>query len=250
MITQEILSRFHNKKNPWSFLLFDEIEKSAPALWQLMLGILDYATMRSGDNTTVDFCKTFIGMTSNVGALEMSTLVEGGLGFTPTEVVGTCLDSKLKKVAIERLKKKFSPEFINRIDDFLVFKSLRPEHMQEILDIELGQVQKRILVSAPERGFLMSCTPMVKALLLREGTAAQYGARPLKRVIERRIVAPLSALLSTNQISPGDYIRVDLDAKGEMEFITETSNSIKQVFGADTPAKPSRVKSKVKAAGV
>src|SRR5437870_3741953 len=144
--TQEALNQWHTQKLKLSLLLFDEIEKASDALWQLLLGILDKATLTLGDNRRVDFSRCLIFMTSNLGAGEMINLVEGGMGFSqrPTEVDNR-MDQKITRTAQDAAKRKFSPEFMNRIDKIVVFKMLKPEHLQRILEIELGMVQQRIL---------------------------------------------------------------------------------------------------------
>src|SRR5262244_543594 len=146
LLTQEALNKWHTDKLKLTLLLFDEIEKASDALWQLLLGILDKATLTLGDNRRVDLSQCIIIMTSNLGAGEMTGLVDGGMGFARTKVeVDAALDEKIGRTAVEAAKKKFTPEFMNRIDKTVVFKTLRPEHLRQILEIELGMVQQRIL---------------------------------------------------------------------------------------------------------
>jgi len=148
LLTQEALNQWHTEKLKLSILLFDEIEKASDALWQLLLGILDKATLTLGDNRRVDLSQCIIIMTSNLGACEMSNLVDGGLGFAhkPTEVDAS-LDEKINRTAIEAARRKVTPEFMNRIDKAVVFKTLRPDHLEQILEIELGMMQQRILMA-------------------------------------------------------------------------------------------------------
>src|SRR5438067_7210508 len=146
MLTQENLDRMHTEEMKVTLVLFDEIEKASDALWQLLLGILDKATLTLGDNRRVDLSQCIIIMTSNLGAGEMSNLVEGGLGFAPKpNVVDDGLDDKINRTAVEAARRKFTPEFMNRIDKVVVFKTLRSEHLEQILEIELGMVQQRVL---------------------------------------------------------------------------------------------------------
>src|SRR5712675_2763140 len=149
LITQEELAKSHRDDLKLSFLLFDEIEKASDALWQLLLGILDKATLTLGDNRRVDLSQCIIIMTSNLGAGEMSNLVDGGLGFAqkPTEVDAS-FDDRINRSAVDAARRKFSPEFMNRIDKSVVFRTLRSEHLQQILEIELGMVQQRILMAS------------------------------------------------------------------------------------------------------
>src|SRR5438093_2314369 len=171
LLTQEALNQWHSETLKLSILLFDEIEKASDALWQLLLGILDKATLTLGDNRRVDLSQCIIIMTSNLGAGEMTSLVDGGLGFArkPNQVDAS-LDEKIDRTAVEAARRKFSPEFMNRIDKAVVFKTLRPEHLEQILEIELGMVQQRILMATAANQFVFSCTAKVKTFLLHEGT--------------------------------------------------------------------------------
>jgi len=227
LLTQEALNQWHTESLKLSILLFDEIEKASDALWQLLLGILDKATLTLGDNRRVDLSQCIIIMTSNLGAGEMSNLVDGGLGFAqkPTEVDAT-FDDKINRTAVDAARRKFSPEFMNRIDKSVVFRTLRSEHLQQILEIELGMVQQRILMASTINQFVFSCTPKVKSFLLHEGTDPKYGARHLKRAIERHIVFQLANLVATGQVKLGDFIRIDLSAEGKLMFIKEAENAM------------------------
>src|SRR2546421_2700882 len=167
LLTQEALNQWHTEKLKLSILLFDEIEKASDALWQLLLGILDKATLTLGDNRRVDLSQCIIIMTSNLGAHEMDELMTGGLGFgqRPNQV-DTRLDEKITRTAVEAARRKFSPEFMNRIDKVVVFKTLKPDHLEQILEIELGMVQQRILQATGNAQFVFSCTQRVKRFLL------------------------------------------------------------------------------------
>jgi ATP-dependent Clp protease ATP-binding subunit ClpB len=227
LLTQEALNQWHTDKLKLSILLFDEIEKASDSLWQLLLGILDKATLTLGDNRRVDLSQCIIIMTSNLGANEMTNLVEGGLGFAQkAKQVDASFDEKINRSALDAAKRKFSPEFMNRIDKVVVFKTLRPEHLEQILEIELGMVQQRILMASPANQFVFNCTSKVKNFLLVEGTDPKYGARHLKRAIERNLVFPLANLVATGQVKLGDFIRVDLDAEGRITFIKEAEGAM------------------------
>jgi ATP-dependent Clp protease ATP-binding subunit ClpA len=221
-LSQEILNRCHTEKSKLTVLLFDEIEKSSDALWQLLLGIMDKATLTLGDNRRVDLSHCIIIMTSNLGAREMSSLVQKGLGFVAgTAVADERLTHKMERSSTEAARRRFSPEFINRIDKLVVFKPLQREDMEHILDIELGLVQRRILAIRKEQQFMFNCTERVKEFLLQEGTDTRYGARHLKRAIERHLVAPLANLVASSQVKLGDLIRIDRSPEGEMLFTRE-----------------------------
>jgi len=249
LLTQEALNQWHTESLKLSILLFDEIEKASDSLWQLLLGILDKATLTLGDNRRVDLSQCIIIMTSNLGAGEMSSMVDGGLGFAqkPTQV-DAAFDDKINRSAVDAARRKFSPEFMNRIDKSVVFRTLRSEHLQQILEIELGMVQQRILMASAANQFVFSCTPKVKSYLLHEGTDPKYGARHLKRAIERHIVFQLANLVATGQIKLGDFIRIDLSPEGKLMFIKEAENAMVPTLlerhgaaaGALPMAKPAR----------
>jgi ATP-dependent Clp protease ATP-binding subunit ClpA len=225
LITQEALSANHTDKLKLSFLLFDEIEKASDALWQLLLGMLDKATLTLGDNRRVDLSQTVIFMTSNLGGGEITELMEGGMGFIqPKDKPITGLDEKVEKTAVEAARRKFSPEFMNRLDKIVVFHPLKRDQLEEVLEIELGQVQQRVLETA--RGqFLFRVTSAAREFLLTEGTDQRYGARHLKRAIERNIVYPLANLLATEQVHVGDLICIDFDKKEScLTFTREGEN--------------------------
>ena len=243
LLTQEALNQWHTEKLKLSILLFDEIEKASDSLWQLLLGILDKATLTLGDNRRVDLSNCIIIMTSNLGAAEMNGLVDGGLGFAPKPVqVDNSLDDKITRSAVDAARRKFAPEFMNRIDKVVVFKTLRSEHLQQILEIELGMVQQRVLMAAGAHQFVFNCTPQVKSFLLAEGTDPKYGARHLKRAIERHLVFPLANLVATGQVKMGDFVRVDLLGASQLTFVKEAEGAMVPVLlerygaAAATPA--------------
>jgi ATP-dependent Clp protease ATP-binding subunit ClpA len=227
MLTQENLDRSHTEMTKLSLVLFDEIEKASDALWQLLLGILDKATLTLGDNRRVDFSRSIVIMTSNLGAREMSELISGGIGFAPKSgVVDAEVDQKIYRTALEAAKRKFSPEFMNRIDKVVVFRSLHSDHLTEILEIELRAVQRRITEGTGEK-FVFKCTQAAKNFLLEEGIDFKYGARHLKRSIERFLVYPLSNLIATNQVGMGDLLIVDYSPEiGKLVFSKDAGGAL------------------------
>jgi len=227
LITQEALGQYHTDKLKISLLLFDEIEKASDALWQLLLGILDKATLTLGDNRRVDLSQTMIFLTSNLGGGEITELMTGGMGFAPSTPADTLrrIDEKVQKTAAEAAKRKFAPEFMNRIDKTIVFHPLRAEQLEQILEIELGMVQQRVLETMKGR-FLFRVMPAAREFLLREGTDLKYGARHLKRAIERRLVYPIANLLSTDQVSVGDMISVDCAGTDGLIFMKEAEGAV------------------------
>jgi ATP-dependent Clp protease ATP-binding subunit ClpA len=214
MLEQERLNKFHTEKCKLSFLLVDEIEKASDSLYQLLLGILDKATLTLGDNREVNFSQVIIIMTSNLGAAEMSAITEGkGIGYHPA-FIENCSDKKIKDIAMSAAKQKFSPEFLNRIQHTVVFNTLTPEHIRTILAMELGKVQQTIFNASHTFYYL---TPEAKEVILEEGYSREYGARNLKRVIERRVRIPLSRLLASNQVAEGETV-VIAKIEGQEEF--------------------------------
>jgi len=219
ILSAEALTRWQTEKLKLTLLLFDEVEKASESLWQLMLGILDKASLTLGDNTHVDLSHCLIFMTSNVGAPEMSRLAEGGLGFAVQEPIKDAnLDDKITRIATEAARKKFSPEFMNRLDKVVVFKTLRPDQLEHILDLELAKIQRRIAGAVGANHFTFRCTPEIKLWLLREGTDPKYGARHLKRVIEKSIVYGLANLVATSQVKAGDCVSIGIKADGTLTF--------------------------------
>jgi ATP-dependent Clp protease ATP-binding subunit ClpB len=228
LINTEALEEHHTETLKISFLVFDEIEKAADAVWQLLLGMLDKATLTLGDNRRVDLSKTMIFMTSNLGGSQIMELMTGRMGFAPTASANVvpCLDEKVGLTATAAAKRNFAPEFMNRIDKVVVFHPLRSEQLNEILDIELGIIQQRVIDTAKER-FIFRVTQSAKAFLLREGTDIKYGARHLKRAIERNLTYPLASLLATEQVISGDVIAIDWDGnKDGLQFLKESAGTL------------------------
>jgi len=227
MLAQEVLNQYHTDSVKLSFVLFDEIEKASDALWNLLLGILDKATLTLGDNRKVDFSNALIFMTSNIGAAEMSSLVSPKLGFhvsTPDD--GNCaptLAAKVSRAGIQAARRKFTPEFLNRLDKIAVFRALGKEELNRIIDIELERVQQRVQTASAGKPFLINVTSSARKFLLIEGIDLRYGARPLKRAIERLLVHPLSSLMASGQIQRHDRIRVTHNGESpSLTFFRET----------------------------
>jgi len=216
MLTQENLNRMHTDEVKLSLVLFDEIEKASDSLWQLLLGILDKATLTLGDNRRVDFSRTMVMMTSNLGAREMSELVGARIGFAPAKATQpdkeSDMDQQIYRTAVEAARRKFSPEFMNRIDKVVVFRSLKEHHLRQILELELQGIQDRVTSCAGTK-FIFQCSDAVKNKLLWEGLDVRYGARHLKRSLERYLVAPLSKLVASEQVAFGDLIYIDLNSE-------------------------------------
>ncbi len=220
LLSQEVINQYHTETMKISFVLFDEIEKASDALWNLLLGILDKGTLTLGDNRKVDFSRALIFMTSNLGAAEMSSLISPKLGFQAAAAKEMAsngeqdekLNAKVARSGVEAARRKFTPEFMNRLDKVVVFKPLGESELKKILDIELNMVQQRIFNSSPDRAFIFHTSDAAKNHLLREGTDMKYGARHLKRAIERLLVQPMSNLIATDQVRAGDWLRIDFSS--------------------------------------
>src|SRR5258707_1262840 len=230
LLSQEVLSQYHTEPCKLSFVLFDEIEKASDALWNLLLGILDKGTLTLGDNRKVDFTRALIFMTSNLGATEMSALMIPRVGIGACDSIGKPqngtiddkMNAKLSRSGADAARRKFTPEFINRLDKIVTFRPLGSSELKKILDIELNMVQQRIFNTSPEKSFVFKAGDDAKDFLLKEGTDLKYGARHLKRAIERLLVQPMSNLIATDQVRGGDCVHVDYDPERKaLTFVKE-----------------------------
>ncbi len=210
------------QSNPaFTIILFDEIEKANDALWNLLLGILDNGAMTTGDNEIVDFTPTVIIMTSNVGAKELATKAgESGMGFANAS--GATLDyNTMKDTAMSAARSKFLPEFLNRLDSTVVFRSLIPEDLGPILRIELDRLRAQIVLTSLNV-FDFEVSPSAKREIIAKGYDKRNNARHLKRVIEKYIGLPLARLVGTGQIMNGDVIIIDY-VDGEWKYFAKTT---------------------------
>jgi CheY-like chemotaxis protein/Ni2+-binding GTPase involved in maturation of urease and hydrogenase len=220
MLTQERLSAVTSSGCDLSLVLFDEVEKAAPSLTVLLLGILDKGTLNLGDNTVVNFERSFIFLTSNLGAREMSREVQPDIGFqtmdhrTPQQIAG-----RLESIGIAAVRKRFSPEFVNRIDVVVTYQPLDADAIRRILDHHIEELQRHVHTRLGDRSFEIEVTPAAREVLLSRGVSPQYGARELKRTIHRFLTQPLAALVAAGRISPGTRVVADV---GETELLTIT----------------------------
>lgn len=224
VINDEKLDKVRSDKSKLALVLFDEIEKAHPNFWELLLGVLEHGHLTLGDGSEVDFRNTLIFMTSNIGSSEMEKESSGGLGFN----TGVFSDKNLKQVSTNAARRKFSPEFFNRLDHVVTFHHLGKEELLKILNIELGVVQKRVLTCANEQKFVITITPKAEEYLLRVGTDKRYGARHLRRAIEQHVVQPISSLMLTGQVMLGDLVRVSCP-DGTLQFHKIPAETIAQV---------------------
>ena len=219
-LSQERLDKWFTDKTQISIILFDEIEKASDALWNLLLGILDKATLTLGTNLQVDFSKSIIVMTSNLGSEAMLNLQEGSkFGFTNNVIPkANILQDKVRSSVIDAARKKFSPEFMNRIDKLLVFNPLKEGQIREILDKEISYLQNRVFRTKQNNRFSINCSDAVKDLIMQDGLDIRYGARHLNRSLDTRITPLIANLITSEQIGYRDSLMIDLDENKELVF--------------------------------
>jgi len=216
MLTQQKLNGVTTEKCNLSLVLFDEIEKAAPSMTRLLLGVLDKGILRLGDNTIVNFEKSLVFLTSNLGAREMMREINPDFGFQsvrPPERAD--LTGKLQNIALASVRKRFSPEFVNRIDCIITYQPLTPESLSTILDLQIADLQNHVNTRLGARSFTLEVPFEARRFLLEKGTSAEYGARELNRTIHRHLTQPLATLVATGQVNPGVRVRVDLADDGE-----------------------------------
>jgi len=233
MLTQQKLNGVTSEKCNLSLVLFDEIEKAAPSMTRLLLGVLDKGILRLGDNTIVNFEKSLVFLTSNLGAREMMREINPDFGFQSVKSPERAdLTGKLQNIALMSVRKRFSPEFVNRIDCIITYQPLTSESLSTILDQQIADLQNHVNTRLGVRSFTLEVPFDARRFLLDRGTSAEYGARELNRTIHRHLTQPLATLVATSQVSPGARVRVDLAADGESLHI----HSVEGV--ARTPAHP------------
>ncbi len=230
MLTQMKLNAVTSEKLNLSIVLFDEIEKAAGSMTRLLLGVLDKATLRLGDNTSVNFDRSLIFMTSNLGAREMARAMTPDFGFEAmvTDNIATTGGSganKLEAVCLAAVKRKFSPEFINRVDVMATYHPLGRTSMEQILDQQLTILQDHIDRRLAERSFKISVPKSAREFLLNKGTSKEYGARELKRVIHRFVMQPLAAMVSDGQIEADAEVVLEVDAARERLILRPTQRA-------------------------
>src|SRR6516225_10225967 len=216
MLTQQRLNAVTSEKCNLSLVLFDEIEKAAPSMTRLLLGVLDKGILRLGDNSSVNFEKSLVFLTSNLGAREMMREINPDFGFQSVKSgePRTDLTSKLQNIALVAVRKRFSPEFVNRIDCIITYQPLTAESLSAILDKQIIDLQSHVNTRLGNRSFVLDVPFESRQFLLDKGTSAEYGARELNRTIHRHLTQPLATLVATNQVSPGSRVRVDVAEDG------------------------------------
>src|SRR6476469_523417 len=218
MLTQQKLNSVTSEKCAMSLVLFDEIEKAAPSLTRLLLGVLDKGVLRLGDNSTVNFEKSLVFLTSNLGAREMMKEINPDFGFQSAgnkDRPALDLTNKLQAIALVSVRKKFSPEFVNRIDCVITYQPLTAESLAAILDHQIDDLQNHVNTRLGSRCFNIDVPFESRQFLLKKGTSPEYGARELNRTIHRYLTQPLATLVATGQVNPGARVRVDVTTDGD-----------------------------------
>jgi ATP-dependent Clp protease ATP-binding subunit ClpA len=223
ILTNDRLREATSETCQLTLILFDEIEKAAPGVARLLLGILDKALLRLGDNTEVNFENTFIFFTSNLGAHEMTKEIGPGLGFRSERPPDWSeVSQRLEQIALAAVRKMYSPEFVNRIDAVITYQPLDEEAMKKILDQQLMGLQDHVNTRLGDKGFSIEVSEQGRSFLLTKGTSAEYGARELKRTIYRFLTQPLSTLVIEGKIAAGSHVVVSVAEDGEgLQFTPE-----------------------------
>jgi ATP-dependent Clp protease ATP-binding subunit ClpA len=220
LLTQQKLNAVASAKCSLSIVLFDEIEKAAPSLTRLLLGILDKGVLRLGDNAVVNFERSMIFLTSNLGSRRMMKEICPGFGF---EAAIDCkpqdLAGKIESIGLAAVRKRFSPEFINRIDEVIAYQPLDESSLASILEQHIAEFRLHVNARLGPRGFDIDVTPESRQFLLKIGTSAEYGARELKRTLHRHLTQPLAALVAEGQIEPGCSVSLELSPDRDCLFI-------------------------------
>lgn len=235
VLTQQRLIEATSEGCDLALVLFDEIEKAAPSMTRLLLGLLDKGTLRLGDNAVVDFQKTLVFFTSNLGAREMMKEISPEIGFqTSVPRAASDLSNKLEGIALGAVRKRFSPEFVNRIDAVVTYQPLDSESLEAILDHDISALQHHVNSRLGDRCFRIEVLPEARRLLLESGVSQEYGARELKRTIHRKLTQPLATMVARSEIAAGALVHIDLDQ-------TRKDLSITQSGGITIPARPEAI---------
>jgi ATP-dependent Clp protease ATP-binding subunit ClpA/CheY-like chemotaxis protein len=227
MLSQQKLTSVTSDRSALSLVLFDEIEKAAPSLTRLLLGVLDRGVLRLGDNSVVNFEKSLVFLTSNLGAKEMMREINPDFGFASAAGGGGTredLTDKLQGIAVGAVRRKFSPEFINRIDHVITYRPLDAESFAAITDHEITGLQNHVNTRLANRCFTIEVPFETRQWLIEHGTSSEYGARELKRTIHKHLTQPLATLVAKNQIEAGSRVRVEIDKGRESLNLRATAN--------------------------
>lgn len=214
LLTQARLNAAASEQCALSLVLFDEIEKAAPSLTRLLLGVLDRAILKLGDNTTVNFERTLIFLTSNLGARRMTRALRPDFGFEALSGPSASAEGRLERIGLAAVRRRFPPEFVNRLDCVITYRALSSAALERILDLQLDRIRQHLRSRLAERAFQIEVSPAARAWLLREGTSVAYGARELKRTLMRHVLHPLSELVLADGVEPGATVTMDVTTEG------------------------------------
>jgi len=194
------------RRRPYAVVLFDEIEKAHHDVFNVMLQVLDDGRLTDGQGRTVDFRNTIVVMTSNVGSARILEHRDesGGQAY-----------EEMKEAVLQEMSAHFRPEFLNRVDEIIVFHALSEAHLKQIVEIQLGRVRARLT----DRHITLALTDAARSALVRSGYDPRYGARPLKRAIQKKIETPLGRQLLQGAVKDGQAVTVDADSDGELKFV-------------------------------
>ena len=235
LLTQEQLTEVTSPDCDLALVLFDEVEKAAHSITKLLLGILDKGILRLGDNTCVNFEKSLIFFTSNLGAREMMKEINPAMGFHSNVAKSqAAMSTRLESIALGAVRKRFSPEFVNRIDAVVTYSPLTREAIEMILDHDIRALQDHVNLRLGERYFSVDVTSEAKEFLLEKGISDEYGARELKRTIHRQLTQPLATMVARGEIQPGAQVKVAIGADRQCLKITSRGGAALPV-----PRKPS-----------
>jgi ATP-dependent Clp protease ATP-binding subunit ClpA len=235
LFTQQQLTEVTSPECDLALVLFDEIEKAAHSITKLLLGILDKGILRLGDNSTVNFEKSLIFFTSNLGVREMMKEINPSIGFqSATAKSQTDLTARLESIALGAVRKRFSPEFVNRIDAVVTYNPLDAEAIEIILDHDIRALQDHVNLRLGDRYFSIDLTPEAKQFLLHKGVSQEYGARELKRTIHRQLTQPLATMVARGEIRPGAQVNISVNEAGEGLSIVCTGGAQPAVRQAPT----------------
>jgi ATP-dependent Clp protease ATP-binding subunit ClpA len=220
VLTQARLAAVTSPASSLSIVLFDEIEKASPSLTRLLLGVLDKATLRLGDNNLVNFERSLIFLTSNVGATGIQEELAPGMGFSPRDRATGFVSApkRLESIALRAARRNFSPEFMNRLDAAVAYRPLDAGALEQILDIQIRELQEHIENRLGPRAFRVEITPRGRRFLLSEGTSPQYGAREIRRAVHRHLTQPLATMVVNGAIRAGARIRIDTTQTGGLQL--------------------------------
>jgi ATP-dependent Clp protease ATP-binding subunit ClpA len=235
LLSQQKLTSVTSDNSPLSLVLFDEIEKAAPSLTRLLLGVLDKGVLRLGDNSSVNFERSLVFLTSNLGAREMMKEINPDFGFQSagSKRTATDLTSKLQNIALVAVRKKFSPEFVNRIDCVITYQPLNAESLSAIVDHQINDLQAHVNTRLGSRCFTIEVPFETRQWLIEKGTSQEYGARELNRTIHRNLTQPLATMVATGGVEAAARVRVEVSPDREKLILRATGSG-----EAEAPAHP------------